>query len=132
MKRDERPPSPPPKPRRTAAETLTVMLDHMAFDEADDPEPTDDDRRWAKEQAAAMQTRIAGMRRQRLQRHPAIGPAALTLSAELLAMTRGELVARLVSVSQGGAVQYSYRKLTGLTDDDLRYTLAALVSRSEE
>jgi hypothetical protein len=44
-------------------------------EEEPDTEPTDNDRRWAREQRAAMQAHIAEMRRQHTPSHPVIDRA---------------------------------------------------------
>jgi hypothetical protein len=124
------------KSRRTAAETLAVILEHVADAEADIAEadlapPTEADRQWAREQHAKMQLRIAAMRRLHTPSHPPIERAP-AVSPEIRALTRAELLARLEHLSQGGAVQFAHRSLTGLTDDDLRQLLAVLVQAAEE
>jgi hypothetical protein len=57
----------PGKPRPSAAEVLAVILDHVAEEVGDGghSEPTEADRRWAREEHAKMQARIAEMRRRR-------------------------------------------------------------------
>ena len=116
--------------RRTPAETVQALLEHLAMSEVD-TEPTEDDRQWAREQHAQMQARIAVMRRQHAPRHPAIERAPQP-GPEILAMTRVDLLARLEHLSQGGAVQYAHRNLTALTDDDLRQMLAVLLETLPE
>lgn len=111
--------------RRTPTETLVAMLEHLAMAEADIAS-TEDDTRWAREQHAAMQARIAAMRRQHTTLHPVIERAP-PITPEVRAMTRAQLMARLAGLSRGGAVQYAHRKLTRLTDDDLRQMLAVLL-----
>jgi hypothetical protein len=116
--------------RRTPGEAFQALLEHLAMSEVD-TESTEDDRRWAREQHAQMQARIAAMRRQHTPRHPAIERAPQP-GPEILAMTRAELLARLNSLSQGGAVQYAHRNLTALTDEDLRQMLAVLLETLPE
>jgi len=115
---------------RTPTETLQAILEHLAMAE-DDTEPTEDDLRWAREQHAQMQARIAAMRRQHTPSHPPIDRVPPP-GPQILAMTRAELLARLESLNQDGAVQYAHRKLTGLTDDDLRQMLAILLEPPQE
>jgi hypothetical protein len=124
------------KSRRTAAETLAVILEHVADADADiaeaDLAPSSEaDRQWALEQHAKMQFRIAAMRRLHTPSHPAIERAP-PASASIRALSRAELLAQLEQLSQGGAVQFAHRSLTGLTDDDLRQLLAVLVQATEE
>lgn len=116
--------------RRTPAETLVAMLEHLAMAKTR-TEPTEDDRKWAREQHDLMQARIAAMRRARAPSHPLIGRAP-SIGPEIRAMTRSELVARLEHLSRGAAVQYAHRKLTTLTDDDLRQLLAVLLETPPE
>jgi hypothetical protein len=49
---------------RSAAEILDVVFAHVAEEEAENGEPTEDDERWASELHAKMRTRIAELRRQ--------------------------------------------------------------------
>lgn len=133
MESDEKPMKPP----RTAAETLAVILAHVAEDEAedtdevDDTEPTEEEERWAREQHAKMQARIAEMRRQHTPSHTVL-EHAVPISPAIRALTREELLAQLEVVSHSRMVQYAHRNLTGLTDDDLRQMLAILGTPSEE
>jgi uncharacterized protein involved in exopolysaccharide biosynthesis len=116
--------------RRRPAEAFQALLEHLAMSEVD-TEPTEDDRQWAREQHAQMQARIAAMRRQHTPPHPEIERAPEP-GPEIVAMTRAELLARLDSLIQGGAVQLAHRKLTALTDDDLRQMLAILLETPSE
>ena len=49
---------------RNAAESLDVVLDHIAEEASENGEPTADDERWASELHAKMRGRIAELRRQ--------------------------------------------------------------------
>jgi hypothetical protein len=126
MRSDEK----PGNPRRSAAKVLSVIFDHVADDMADntDTELTEADRRWARDEHAQMQSRIAEMRRQHTPLHIVI-ERAVSVSPEIGALPRAELLARLEAVSHRRAVQYAHRNLTGLTDDDLRQMLAVLETR---
>ena len=110
--------------KRNPAEVLATVLDLIA---EEDTEPTDDDRRWAREQHAKMQARIADMRRQHTPSHAVID-RAVPIGPEIRALPREAVLARLEQLSQGGAVQYAHHELVGLTDDDLRQLLAVLLS----
>lgn len=129
MRSDEK----PGKPRRSAAEVLAVIFDHVADEIADstNSEPTEADRRWAHDEHAKMQARIAEMRREHTPTHIVI-ERAVPISPAIRALTREELLAQLEGVSHSRAVQYAYRNLTRLTDDDLRQMLAVLVTRREK
>jgi hypothetical protein len=115
--------------KRGPAEVLATVLDLIAEDEPD-TEPTEDDRRWAQEQHAKMQARIAEMRRQHTPSHPVID-RAVPIGPEIRALPREAVIVRLEQLSQGGAVQYAHHELVGLTDDDLRQLLAVLLSSEE-
>jgi hypothetical protein len=115
--------------KRSPAEVLATTLDLIAEEEVD-TEPTEDDRRWVREQHATMQARIAEMRRQHTPSHPVID-RAVPIGPEVRALPRDAVLARLEQLSQGGAVQYAHHELVGLTDDDLRQLLAVLLSSEE-
>jgi hypothetical protein len=121
------------KSRPGATKVLAMVLDHIAEEVAADinSEPTEADRRWAREEHAKMQVRIAEMRRQHTLSHAVIGPA-VPISPAIRAMVREELLAQLEAVSHSRAVQYAHCNLTGLTDDDLRQMLAVLVRQNED
>lgn len=120
----------PGKPRPSATEILAVILDHVADEVAGDihSEPTEADRRWAREERAKMQARIAEMKRRRMPSHAVLEFAA-PIPREIRALGREELLARLEEEGHRRAAQYAHRDLTGLTDDDLRQMLAILVRR---
>jgi hypothetical protein len=115
--------------KRNPAEVLATVLDLIAEDEPN-TEPTEDDRRWAREQHVKMQARIAEMRRQHTPSHPVID-RAVPIGPELRALPREAVLARLEQLSQGGAVQIAHHELVKLTDDDLRQLLAVLLSSDE-
>ena len=115
--------------KRSPAEILATVLDLIA-EEKPDTEPTEDDHRWAQEQHAKMQARIAEMRRQHTPSYPVID-RAVPIGPELSALPREAVLARLEQLSQAGAMQIAHHELVGLTDDDLRQLLAVLLSSDE-
>jgi hypothetical protein len=86
---------------------------------------------WAQKVRRALDAKLAGRRRQ-------FGPArspqgrATRVSAELRALDRAELVARLDALQRTPGVGLAHLKLSDLTTEDLRLLVAELEARADE
>jgi hypothetical protein len=117
-----------PAARRSPAEVIDTVLDLLAEGEPD-LEPTEDDK-WAQEQDAKMQARIAEMRRRLTPSHPVIN-RAVAIPPGIRALSREQVLTALERMNQIGAVQFANRESVGLTDDDLRQLLAVVLTPEE-
>jgi hypothetical protein len=81
--------------------------------------------RWAQKVRRDLDAKLAGLRRQ-------LGPAhapqrhATRISAELRALDRAELVARLEALQRTPGVRIAHLQLSSLTTEDLRLLVAEL------
>lgn len=112
--------------------TMEALLDDVAEQAAEDYVPTADDLRWARELRATVERRLANLERRprraatdTSERHDVIVPA------EIQALDREGLLARLEILRQDPNVQWAHHDLTGLSDDGLRRLLADLMSLAE-
>jgi len=108
---------------------LDAVIDHVAEEEAENGEPTEQDIRWAHDLRLKMQSRIAALRS--AHTGPTNHPGPAPMDSELRALGREGLLARLEALRQHGGVQYAHQDLTGLSDDDLRQMLAIWVGPTE-
>ena len=81
--------------------------------------------RWAHEVRRDLDAKLAALRR---QLSPVRSPQrrATRISAELRALDRAELLARLEVLQQAPGVRIAYLELAGLTTDDLRLLVAEI------
>jgi len=86
---------------------------------------------WAQKVRRALDAKLAGLRR---QLSPARSPQrrATRVSAELRALDRAELVARLDALQRTPGVGIAHLKLSDLTTEDLRLLVAELEARADE
>jgi hypothetical protein len=107
---------PPPD----AIALLDAVIDHVAEEEAEHGEPTEQDVRWSRDLRRTMQARIAALRS---------AHTAAPMDFAIRALDREGLLARLEALRQdGGGVHQDLRRLS---DDDLRQMLAILVRPTE-
>jgi hypothetical protein len=80
---------------------------------------------WAQKVRRALDAKLAGLQR---QLSPARSPQrrATRVSAELRALDRAELVARLDTLQRTPGVRIAHSELSGLTTEDLRLLVAEL------
>ncbi len=85
---------------------------------------------WAQNVRRALDAKLAGLRR---QLSPARSPQrrATHVSAELRALDRAELVARLDALQRTPGVRIAHLKLSGLTTEDLRLLVAELEAAAQ-
>jgi hypothetical protein len=106
---------------------LDAIYRDAALVEAEQGESTPEDRRWAKDFRARLQSRIAEERRALL---PAatVPKKARPIRPSILAMTYDALLARIAVLTErlGDSVQFAHRHKTDLSIDDLRQILEAL------
>ena len=105
---------------------LDAVIDHVAEEEAENGEPTEQDIRWSRDVRREMQSRIAALRRQLTAAQP-IDQPAVPIGSDIRVLDRESLLARLEALRQGDSAQ----DLTGLSDDDLRRMLARLTGPTE-
>jgi len=108
-------------------EILDEIFHDAAVAEAEQGKATPEDQRWAREVRTKVQARLAEMRRSLT---PADAPIekAKPIPARLYELGRDALLAKLAEITtrMGGTVQIAHRKLTTLSDDDLRRLIATL------
>ena len=100
------------------------LLHDAAEQAAADSEPTEDDMVWARDVEGRVMAGLTGLRRRRMTVSvPKL--RGVKIPPDIQAMTRDALLVKLDRLHQEGKVQYSFRKLTGFSDDDLRNILTA-------
>lgn len=109
---------------RDAVAILDAVIDHVAEEEAENGEPTEQDLRWSRDLRRQMQSRMAALRRQLTPVQPIV--RSVSIGSEIRGLDREGLLAQLEALRQGGDVRYAHQDLTGLSDDDLRRMLAIL------
>jgi hypothetical protein len=105
-----------------------AVLHDAALAKAENSKSTPSQRRIAMRVKGRVQADLADMRRSHL---PAADPPAKLrpISSWLFGLDREGLSAKLedLTARMGGALQYAYRDLSGLSDDDLRRLIDLLV-----
>lgn len=116
------------RPMRDPIDIWHDLLHDAAEQAAADSAPSHDDKLWARHVEDAMMAELTGLRRHHLT---AAVPKlrGVKIPADIQAMTRNALLVKLDRLHQQGEVQYSFRKLIGFSDDDLRNILTAAVRR---
>jgi len=108
---------------------LDAVIDHVAEEEAENGEPTEQDLRWSHDLRRQMQSRIAALRRQLTPARPII--RSVSIDSGIRVLDREGLLAQLEALRQRGDLRYAHQELTGLSDDDLRRMLALLAESTE-
>ncbi len=115
------------KRNRTARDPIAIMeglLDDVAEQAVEDLEPTADSIRWSRALGDQVRREIAYMERRGARaRTDRVGPI-VTIPAEIQALDRDGVLARLDALRQNAKVQYAHWNLSRLSDDELRRTLA--------
>ena len=110
---------------------VRIVMDHVAEDEAERAAFVPEENRWARRLRREVDGQLAGLRRQliaeqsRHKRPPPIPP-------EFLALDRAGLLSRLELLREQHGVRYAHLELTGLTTDDLRQMIAAMLEPPRE
>lgn len=112
------------KPKQTDDDILEEIAYQTALAEEEEGKSTAEDERWSRALGQALEARLAQLRRNLL---PATAPIkkAKPIRKKWLALKRDELLAAIAELSAAKtvAVQFAYRDLNGLSDDDLRRLL---------
>ena len=112
------------RPMRDPIDIWDDLLHDAAEQAAADSEPTEDDMVWARHVESTVMSGLTALRR----RHMTVSVPKLRrvkIPPDIQAMTRDRLLVKLDRLHQEGKVQYSFRKLIGLSDHDLRTLLTA-------
>jgi len=115
-------------------DALDAMYEDAALAAADDPSQiTEEDRVWAEGMRRRMLARIAEVRRSLLPKHVK-SVVAPPIRAAYLAMNRDQLIAKLEELAHrmGNTLQIAHRKLSELSDNDLRRLLETLDAEPRE
>ncbi len=111
------------KPKPNAVEILDEISHHaaQAAVERRRGKSTARDRQWSRELGAKLDARLAELRRNLIPADPPIEQAK-PIRASTLAMVRDAVLEgiRRFTGATGGRVQFAYRNLRRLSDDDLR------------
>jgi hypothetical protein len=102
-------------PRPDAVAILDAVIEHVAQEEAENGEPTEQDIQWSRDLRRQVQARIAELRRQ------------LNSVKPLRALDRAELLARLKALPGDGA----RHDLASLSDEELRQMISHLTGPTE-
>lgn len=86
---------------------------------------------WAQKVRRALDAKLAGLRRQ-LSPARSPQPPATRIPAELRALDRAELVARLEALQQTRGDRIAHVELSDLTTEDLRLLVAELEAHADE
>jgi hypothetical protein len=114
---------------RTARDPIAIMdalLHDVAAQAAEDHVPTDEDRRWARGAMARLHREFAQPSPVR-RATPASAKRGVTIPAELLALDRETMLAKIEMLKQLANVNYQLDELKGLSAHDLRVMLAMML-----
>jgi hypothetical protein len=115
------------KRNRTARDPIAIMeglLDDVAEQAVEDLEPTADSIQWSRALGDQVRREIARMERRGARTQKDVVPPTVTIPAEIQALDRDTVLARLEILRQNAKVQYAHRHLSGLSDDELRRLFA--------
>jgi hypothetical protein len=120
-------------PRDASIDAIeAIMWDAAELDAQDPSNITDEDRVWADGMRARMKVRFAARRRSLMppNEEPTLGGP---IRPSILAMGRDALLATVHGIARrmGGQMQIANRKLTELSDDDLRRLVETLSPEEE-
>lgn len=113
--------------KRTADDILEEVAYQAALADEEDERSTPEDEQWSRAVGQQLDARLAQLRRNLLPKSAPIKKAK-PIRKKWLAMARDQLLAAVaeLSASKTVAVQFAYRDLNGLSDDDLRRLLDLL------
>jgi hypothetical protein len=121
--------------RRTARDPIAIMdalLHDVAVQAAEDYVSTDEDQRWADDTVAALHRQLAKLEPTRDARSGAASAKRdVEIPDAIQGLNRETLLAQLEFLRQHGQVRYAHQKLTGLSVNDLRKTLAMVLAPEE-
>lgn len=116
------------RPMRDPIDIWDDLLHDAAEQAAADSQPTQDDKVWARRVEGTVMADLTALRRQ----HTTVAVPKLRevkIPPDIQAMTRNALLVKLDRLHQKGELQYSFQKLIGFSDDDLRNILTAALRR---
>ena len=105
---------------------MDALLHDVAAQAAEDHVPTDEDRRWARGAMAKLQRQFAQPTPVR-RATPAPAKRGVTIPAELLALDRETMLAKIEVLKRLANVNYQLDELKGLSAHDLRVMLAMML-----
>lgn len=107
---------------------LDAIMDHVAMERAESIEVfTPEEDRWARKLRQEVEIKLAELGRQLTPVQPRHKPLA-PIPEELFALDRDALVIRLDTLRQELGIRDAQQDLTGLTPDELRTMIAALLN----
>ena len=113
--------------KQTDDDLLEEIAYQVALSDEENERSTSEDARWSRALGQQLEARLAQLRRNLL---PAAVPVkkALPIRAKWLGLARDQLLALVAEIraAKPDAVQFAYRDLNGLSDDDLRRLLDLL------
>ena len=115
------------KRNRTARDPIAIMeglLDDVAEQAVEDLEPTADSIQWSRALGDQVRREVARMEHRVTRAWRDVVPPAVPIPAEIQALDRNTVLARLEILRQNAKVQYAHRHLSGLSDDELRRLFA--------
>jgi hypothetical protein len=114
------------RPSTNSVAVVYAVMDHVAQEESDRAPTTPEEARWARRVRQQLDVQLAELRRRltptdcKPKRPPAIPEEIRTLDRE-------GLLARLEVLRQYDGVRYAHLDLTGLSTEDLRQMVAAIL-----
>jgi hypothetical protein len=111
-------------------EVWETLLDDVAEQAAEDHVTTEEESAWARDVDAMVMRQLEALE-PAPESESARPLPGVTIPPGLQALGRPVLIAQLEALRRAGLVRYAHQDLTGLSDNDLRKTLAlALAERS--
>jgi len=119
------------KRNRTARDPIAIMeglLDDVAEQAVEDRKPTADSIRWSRALGDQVRREIELLELRGVPARTGLAGPIVVIPAEIQALDRDCVLARLESLRRIGEVHYANWHLSGLSDDELRRTLAHAVT----
>lgn len=114
----------PNRPMRDPIDVWHDLLHDAAEQAARDTESPAEDKMWARHVESRVMNTLTGLRRGQVEGAVPKLPG-VKIPRDIQAMPRNTLLVKLDRLHQDGKIQYSFRKLVGFSDDDLRNILTA-------
>lgn len=117
----------------SSIEVLDAIADEAARYELEEGKPTRASRAAVARYRGFIDNQLAAMRRDDLAKLGTVGIERREIRSDLLGMARDALVARVLEYRQHGYAQgFAHRKLTGVSDDDLRTMIQDIEAAMEK
>jgi hypothetical protein len=117
----------------SSIEALDALADEAARYELEEGKPTRQSRAAAARYRSILDNHLAAMRREDLAKLGAVRIERSEIRPDLLGMARDALVARVLAYQQQGYAQgFAHRKLTSISDDDLRTMIQDIETAMEK